>query len=169
MSYSRRDLLRDAAIVSVAGCSGYGLSFVSGCDSEPAKPGQRPSSFALGIRIFFVGAWIFCVDPDSPKERIRAVSMEPACMPHWFPYGKWDPNRQWDGACKPQLGAWTFGTPVPSVSFEVNCRSPKSIDTLATAAHKQSPVVYPNRHSKTIAMAPSHAASMIFRCISERR
>jgi hypothetical protein len=102
MSYTRRAVIRDAAVLSLAGVGGF----------SPLLSGCHRSRFADGIRIFFEGAWLFCAHPENNKEML-AVTVDPSvCMPpqpspssaddmtHIFPYGvwdeRWDPKVGWD-------------------------------------------------------------------------
>jgi hypothetical protein len=118
MSYSRRRVIRDAGLMSLAGVGGFS-PFLTGCHSN---------SFADGIRIFFEGAWLFCAHPyDSnlmlavtlnpimPKANVPPVPIPPVPAPvktdkamdsdlnqppdsmsHIFPYGIWDQQSDWD-------------------------------------------------------------------------
>jgi hypothetical protein len=93
MPYTRRDLLRDAALISATGVVA-GSPFILGCHTKPTPP--PPFS---GVRVFFSGAWIFCRAPDdsmyskgiAPPQRMYAIArdMEMPNMQHTFPYGIW--------------------------------------------------------------------------------
>lgn len=93
MPYSRRSVLRDAALMSIAGITGTS-PILMGCNEH--------KRFADGIRVFFAGAWLFCADPYNPN-LMRAVSVNPAemCPPvtdmnHIFPFGVWIEEQSWD-------------------------------------------------------------------------
>src|SRR5580658_8074417 len=114
MSYTRRRVIRDAGLMSLAGVSGFS-PFLTGC---------RCNTFADGIRIFFEGAWLFCAHPydvnlllavtlnpitqnptppqivkpgqqPPPSDKTATVkdpsqNESPDPMSHIFPYGVWD-------------------------------------------------------------------------------
>ena len=81
MFYTRRKLLRDAALA--AG--------VSSAFPVLSRAFARPDAFASGVRIFFIGTWLFCKDPlpdPSGAERLLAITVDDG-MGHSFPYGPW--------------------------------------------------------------------------------
>ena len=97
MSYTRRSILRDAALVSIAGASGVPMFG----ECQAPSPSPRPSGFSNdGIRIFFCGAWLFSADKSAPDTRILATTLDlcpstgPAC--HRFPHGVWSENACFD-------------------------------------------------------------------------
>lgn len=105
MSYTRRVVIRDAAVLSLAGVSGFS-PFLTGCHG---------SRFADGIRIFFEGAWLFCAHPTDPSQmfavtlnptkcvvplpecqQVQPPNPDPSTLKHIFPYGIWDEIPDWD-------------------------------------------------------------------------
>ena len=58
MPNTRRNVLKDTASLAAAGATGY---WIKGCSTKPTA--TRPNYFAPGVRIFFEGTWLFCVDP----------------------------------------------------------------------------------------------------------
>jgi hypothetical protein len=96
MIYSRRSILRDAALLSLAGvASASPLSLVAQTKKPKPKPRQPrtpPScnSFSTsGVRIFFAGSWLFLADPTSKTPSMWAVARDMTAIPHNFPYGVW--------------------------------------------------------------------------------
>lgn len=96
MSYSRRKLLRDGAVSCLAGAVSSSVPFISSCKSNPQpepqpklQPAPKPTSFSFGIRIFFIGAWLFTPDTttDANDTRIFALSMDLDPNMHHFRYG----------------------------------------------------------------------------------
>ena len=86
MIYTRRSLLRDAALLSAAGAVGV----------RPASASCATAT--TGVRVFFAGAWLFCKDPKSTlaSPTMLAVTLDPSKHPidsmdvqHYFPYGPW--------------------------------------------------------------------------------
>ena len=103
MALTRRSILRNAALASVATTTGISSLLMIGC---------RRSNFASGIRVFFEGGWIFHADPFKGGY-IRAVALDPSefthpeltaaqnsanvtMPPHHFPFGVWDEQSDWD-------------------------------------------------------------------------
>jgi hypothetical protein len=82
MIYTRRKLLRNAANVSVAAYA---------CSAFPVLSygATQPNTFDPGVRIFFIGTWVFC--PNSTGDHILAVTVDDN-MGHTFPFGPWKPN-----------------------------------------------------------------------------
>jgi hypothetical protein len=122
MSYTRRAVIRDAAVLSLAGVGGF----------SPLLSGCHRSRFADGIRIFFEGAWLFCAHPTDPSQML-AVTLNPSECPqplpkckqmdpnpnpknmnHIFPYGIWDERPFWDGRHENTQLADTPCIPTPS-------------------------------------------------------
>lgn len=96
MPYTRRKLLRDSALASLAGAASSSLPFfIDGCKhSQNHVPQYGPNNdpkFPLGIRVFFIGAWLFCADPapGSDPKRMLALTVDMVATPHSFPYGTW--------------------------------------------------------------------------------
>ncbi len=85
MNYTRRSVLRNAARISIGLAASSSLPLLSGCH-HGWGPGH-PATFSPGIRIFFIGAWIFCTDPLG--DQLLAVTVDMASMKHTFPYGVW--------------------------------------------------------------------------------
>jgi hypothetical protein len=99
MPYTRRSVLRDAALLSLAGATGASpLSLLGQCTTS--VPAPRPAAFKSdGIRVFFCGAWLFAADPANPNTRMLAVALDmcPAASPcHKFPHGVWTPDSCFD-------------------------------------------------------------------------
>ena len=90
MNYTRRQILRDTARVSAGLATSSSLPFLTGCEQKWGP--KNPSCFKPGIRIFFIGAWLFCKDPMSDTSML-AVTRDMECMSHTFPYGVW-PGRE---------------------------------------------------------------------------
>lgn len=61
------------------------LPFLTGC--HRGWGAGHPATFNPGIRIFFIGAWIFCADPLGGG--MLAVAVDMPCLKHTFPYGVW--------------------------------------------------------------------------------
>jgi hypothetical protein len=100
MPYTRRDLLRDAALISATGVVA-GSPFILGCHTKPTPP--PPFS---GVRVFFSGAWIFCSAPKdshaaNAEPRLYAIARDMKSVPHKFPYGAWQDTRF--DSCAPSL------------------------------------------------------------------
>jgi hypothetical protein len=100
MPVTRRSVLRDAALLSLAGATGASpLSLLGQCAVPDS--GARPADFkSAGIRIFFCGAWLFGADPANPNTRMLAATLD---MPdskgnpgHHFPQGVWAPSGCFD-------------------------------------------------------------------------
>jgi hypothetical protein len=89
MPYTRRSVLRDAALLSLAGtASASPLSLFGQCPTPSSRP---PAYFNSGIRIFFSGAWLFGADLSNPGFMI-AASQDMTCKTppcHKFTYGVW--------------------------------------------------------------------------------
>ncbi len=85
---SRRSVLRNAALLSLAGAASNSpfRAFAQSCsDSQPDAYQFQP-----GIRVFFAGAWIFC---PSKTGGVLAVTTDlPGPDAHSFPYGAWTPD-----------------------------------------------------------------------------
>ena len=85
MSYTRRRVLRDAVSVSLATAAHSAFPLLS-------YGATRPPSFAPGVRIFFIGTWLFCQDPvkdQMGREQLLAITIDDG-MGHNFPYGPWN-------------------------------------------------------------------------------
>jgi len=85
MFYTRRKLLRDAATASLAATASSAFPVLS-----QASP-RRAASFPQGVRIFFIGTWLFCKDPQpgkDGKEQMLAITLDHP-PGHDFPYGPW--------------------------------------------------------------------------------
>ena len=89
MFYSRRKLLRDGIVGCFAGALTSALALTGYKSNKPSKPktGDLPTDNSAGIEIFFVGAWIFMPDPDSPINRILALTIGMSNPVHHFPFG----------------------------------------------------------------------------------
>jgi hypothetical protein len=79
MNYTRRKVLVDAARVSLAAAASPLLRTASIAQA-------RPSSFQVGIRVFFIGTWLLCKDPNA--DGLLAITAD-AGMNHKFPFGVW--------------------------------------------------------------------------------
>jgi hypothetical protein len=83
MPYTRRDLIRDAALISATGAVA-GAPSILGCHAAPPKP-----KFS-GVRVFFCGSWIFCSDGACGMYAIaRDMFNSNGCSTHIFPFGRW--------------------------------------------------------------------------------
>jgi len=139
MPYTRRDVLRNAGLITAAGAAGCSLACITGCN---------PSSFDPGVRIFFEGSWLFCADPQAadPKNptTMRAVSTQMESPAHVFHYGRWIPGLYWNDRTNPQLPAYTdpSSTP-PTVTLGKNPSSQaRNLSALFAAAQTDSPFIY---------------------------
>jgi hypothetical protein len=99
-SYTRRMVLRDAARWSLAATASSALPFLTGCPRKP-KPdpnciGDNRKAFCPGIRVFFIGAWLFCKDPVTTGMLALTRDMSDPKMSHRFPYGVWQGNAGFD-------------------------------------------------------------------------
>jgi hypothetical protein len=102
MSYTRRSVLRNAALFSIAGAAGASPMSLLGERSPVHSYARVARSFNPGIRIFFSGAWLFGVDPDNAKNKTNnmlAVTVDmcttnPPC--HKYVYGVWHPGGTFD-------------------------------------------------------------------------
>lgn len=90
MSYTRRRLLRDSALASLMAAAGSSLNLLADSrqKQKPQYGPNNPSSFTPGIRVFFIGCWIFYPDPQV-NGNVLAVTLDMASVPHTFPYGVW--------------------------------------------------------------------------------
>ncbi len=99
MTYTRRKILADAARMSLgAAATSSSLPFLSGCCKRP-KPdpmcvADNRAEFCPGVRVFFIGAWLFCDDPIG--KGILAITRNMPDMRHRFPYGVWQGNDGFD-------------------------------------------------------------------------
>ncbi len=88
MSYTRRQILRNAALASVAGVAASPLTLLSGCHHDhkhiPQYGPNNPTMFNLGVRIFLIGSWLFCADPQSSSSVLAVTADMPTPM-HHFP------------------------------------------------------------------------------------
>jgi hypothetical protein len=94
MPYTRRSLLRDAALVSLAG-SPFALL---GCKKKPLPKSKSTPAYS-GVRVFFSGSWLFCSDGNKANPGMYALArdmqVDPCfpnrkIVPHKFPYGIWN-------------------------------------------------------------------------------
>lgn len=94
MPFTRRRILRDAVCVSAAAAASSFPLFAA--DHGGHKPNylppswntaNNPSQFQSGIRVFFIGAWLFFGELDGTG--ILAATRDMAGMSHTFPYGVW--------------------------------------------------------------------------------
>lgn len=95
MPYTRRSVLRDAALLSVATVASSSATLLSGCKktgigsaaSRPpnAAPMSEPSAATGTARVFFAGSWLFCA--DDAKGWMRAVTKTYA--KHRYRYGNY--------------------------------------------------------------------------------
>jgi len=103
MNYTRRRVLRDAARVSFGLAASSSLPFLT---TSRLWGSPTPGHFKPGIRIFFIGAWIFCKDPIATAdggEGMLAVTANFPDVCHRFPYGVWRGHRDFD--LNPSLSA----------------------------------------------------------------
>ncbi len=87
MNYSRRNFLRDVTRVSVGLAAGSSEPFLTGCERKTWGP-ENPACFKPGIRIFFIGAWLFCKD-CIVNPGLLAIAQDMPRLGHSFPYGIW--------------------------------------------------------------------------------
>lgn len=80
MLYTRRNVLRDASRL----CAGA----LASSTLLPLLPAESTGIWPMGIRIFFVGTWLFCKDPQNTNSKVLAITVD-ASMGHTFPYGAW--------------------------------------------------------------------------------
>lgn len=101
MPYSRRKLLRDGALSCLAGAVSTSATLIGGCkphtqeDTHPRSESalKQRSDFGTGIRIFFIGSWLFTPDPDyADNSKVLALSLDLEPTKHKFPYGKYKTN-----------------------------------------------------------------------------
>jgi len=140
MSYTRRSVLRDAALLSLAGATGASpLSLVGQC--IPPAPASRPSFFDAGIRIFFSGAWLFGADLHNPGNML-AVTQDMICTTspcHKFTYGVWPTSGSVDNG--PSLA------PIGKngnykITIDTVANPSKKVDALFAATLASNPFVY---------------------------
>jgi len=82
MSYTRRNFLRDSALISLTGGAASSSAAAYLADE------QKHVTPACGVRIFFEGSWLFCnAEPDAPG--MLAIARDMSTVPHIFPFGRW--------------------------------------------------------------------------------
>jgi hypothetical protein len=93
MTYTRRTLLRNAASVSLAAAASSSIPFLTGCHHKPKTDpnctGDDKAEFCAGMRLFFVGAWLFFKNPDPNVGGMLAITGETNEGDHTYPYGVW--------------------------------------------------------------------------------
>lgn len=103
MLYTRRRILRDAARVSAVAAASS-LPLLAGWDGcQPASPPppappwgtMTGPPFVSGVRVFFIGAWLFFGEQD--KSGMLAVTLDMSSERHTFPYGIWKPKVDFNG------------------------------------------------------------------------
>jgi hypothetical protein len=91
MNFTRRTVLQDAARLSLAAAATSSFPFLTSCHHKPNPDpnciADNSKAFCPGIRVFFIGAWLFCKDPL--QKGMLAITRDMADMPHAFPYGVW--------------------------------------------------------------------------------
>lgn len=96
MPYTRRDLIRDAALISATGA-------VAG---SPFALGVRKKSQFVGVRVFFCGSWIFCSNgADGLYAIAKDIFEADGSSTHFFPFGKWQKTTVPFDKSMPQLAA----------------------------------------------------------------
>jgi hypothetical protein len=138
MPYTRRAVLKDAALLAVAGTTGY---WIKGCNTKPTA--TRPNYFAPGVRIFFEGTWLFCADPTPNSNLMRAVTLDIPAEAHYFPYGRWSPS--WNAAADqnlPQLPLYKDPSVPPPTVTVAGFSSASTINALFSNAQHDSPFTY---------------------------
>jgi hypothetical protein len=102
MTYTRRMVLREAARLSLGAAASTTLPFLTGCNQKP-RPDPNciapdMSTFCLGIRVFFIGGWLFCKDPIG--KGMLAITHDMFCQgkSHTFPYGVWQNDGNFDNS-----------------------------------------------------------------------
>jgi hypothetical protein len=146
MPYTRRSMLRDAALVSLAG-SPFALL---GCKKKSPAITQPTPAYA-GVRVFFSGSWIFCSDGNKANPGMYAMArdmqMDPdypnrKVVPHKFPYGIWNGGSFDDNADKLLPNPVTTGTTSP-YTIALSGYSPTiSVSTLFQNAYNSSSFNY---------------------------
>jgi hypothetical protein len=95
MRYTRRRILRDAVRVSMGAAAVSSLPSLSAfaTDQQPSAtpPPCGSDAFCSGIRVFFIGAWLFLGETDQSGMLAVTRDMHHAHLHHTFPYGVW-PN-----------------------------------------------------------------------------
>jgi len=86
MPYTRRDLIRDAALISATGAVA-GLPFAVFGAKKKRKAHALPESEA--VRAFFSGTWMFTA---ADVGYMYAITRDMVGHNHTFPYGVWQPN-----------------------------------------------------------------------------
>jgi hypothetical protein len=94
MPYTRRKLLQQAAVASLAGAAGSSLPFLTGGKQvhaeRPVSGPPNPIPFGPGIRVFFIGCWLFSADPQVSGSMLAVtLDMPDPNLHHTFPYGVW--------------------------------------------------------------------------------
>ena len=88
MKYTRRRFLHDGGRAALVMSASSSLPFVTGCchkpNPDPMCVGDNRQAFCLGVRVFFIGAWLFFKRPR--REGILAITRDMPSMPHTFPY-----------------------------------------------------------------------------------
>jgi len=167
MPISRRSVLRDAALLSLAGAaSRLPLKALDkdDCPCLPPLPGTPPPDFKQGIRVFFSGAWLFCEDPNDPKrERVLAVTVDldddPLKATHYYPFGAWASIYGVD--FNPTLAPSGTGLPY-TIEVQNQSEAPcKNVDQLFTATQKTDPFVYLTNSGNTLTVTPTKSVRAI--------
>jgi len=113
MPYTRRDLIRDAALISATGA--VACSPLATLPQSKMKKTQTASY--NGVRIFFCGSWIFCSDGKSGMYAIaRDMLNSNGLSSHMFPFGRYQANQSvaFDRAMPQLLPNPTDGSNFPS-------------------------------------------------------
>ena len=99
MPYTRRDLILDAALISLTGATaGLPLAILPESDSK------RGATSYNGVRIFFCGTWIFCSDGGTGMYAIaRDIFDSNGMSTHIFPFGGWQQHNRPFDLSMPQL------------------------------------------------------------------
>jgi hypothetical protein len=144
MSYTRRSVLRNAALLSLAGAANSTPLSLFGQACTSPSPGSRPVTFATpGIRIFFCGAWLFVEDPQKPGTNMLAVTQDlPGPSPsHYFPYGIWQPGFDANPSLSPIHQNGTY-----QIAFDKISSPAANVDALFDATLCRNPFSYLVNH-----------------------
>ncbi|MEI9980898.1 MAG: hypothetical protein WDN23_18215 [Edaphobacter sp.] len=101
--------------------AGSSLPFLTGCHRKP-KPdpmciGDNRPTFCPGVRVFFIGAWLFLNDPVG--KGILAITRNMPSMRHTFPYGVWPGDGGGFDGTAPHLHANPSAPGVPRNAYPV--------------------------------------------------
>jgi len=123
---SRRELLKNVSYLGVGSLVTRTMPALGAC-------GPNPQGFQNGIRLFFIGSWLFLDDPKNPGKSLLAVTRNLPLVSHSFPCGVWPDaggingkpslkanpsNATADGAYPVSVGGKTNSSPSVKKLFE---------------------------------------------------